>query len=654
MRKIISTTFSIVALSLVVLSVTGCAMTQKVEQPTPPPTQTVIVPTVTQVALEPTSEQLSTPSLEPSIADITKQLEGLAIDDFFEESYKQLILRTPEYLTAIGLADAFGFRNDRLNDLSDAYLRETAELQVAILELLHGYDRSELSQDQQLSFDVYEWYLDDLVRGQEFMYYNYPIHHFLISYHDELIRLFTEYHTISSKEDAEDYVSRLSQVDDQIAQLLDGLDRREEIGIIPPKFILLMAKSIMVGYLGMRSPDPSEIKGESLSVYTTLRESLEGIEGLSEEEKANLLEEAALAIKESFIPAYVDLLAYLDHLVTVATDDAGVWKFPNGDAYYAYMLRNQTSTDLTPEEIHNLGLSEVARIQDEMRAVFDELGYPQDLDLAELLDRAIQDGGYYDITTQSGKQRLIEAYVEMLEEVDLRLDDFFDIRPRAEVVVIGEPNYGVGGYYVSASMDGSRPAAFHTGIGGSRAYKFNMPTVTYHEAVPGHHFQIAIAQEMDLPLFRNDVILNSYAEGWALYAERLAWEMGLYDEDPYGNIGRLHLELLRAVRLVADTGIHAMHWSREEAKAYMNRALGDPSGRWSHEVDRYIVLPAQATGYKIGMLKILELRQEAMEALGDQFEIKEFHTVILGNGSMPLEILERVVQDYIDAKLVSE
>jgi uncharacterized protein (DUF885 family) len=203
-------------------------------------------------------------------------------------------------------------------------------------------------------------------------------------------------------------------------------------------------------------------------------------------------------------------------------------------------------------------------------------------------------------------------------------------------------------------MDGSRPAAFHTGIGGSRAYKFNMPTVAYHEAIPGHHFQIAIAQEMDLPLFRNDVVLNAYAEGWALYAERLAWEMGLYDDDPYGNIGRLHLELLRAVRLVTDTGIHTMRWSREEAKAYMNQALGDPSGRWSHEVDRYIVLPAQAAGYKIGMLKILELREMAMEAMGEQFNIKEFHTVILGNGSMPLEILERLVQDYIDAKQTSD
>jgi uncharacterized protein (DUF885 family) len=647
MRTIIRITFSVLAISLTAFLITSCGVGQPVELSTQPLTQTESIPTITLI---PTSDQLPTP---PSIADITNQLSGLPIDDFFEESYKQLLLRSPEYLTSIGMSEAYGLRNDQLNNLSDAYLKETADLQVAILELLREYDRFELTADQQLSMDVYEWYLDDLVRGQEFMYYNYPIHHFLISYHDELIRLFTEYHTISTKEDAEDYIARLRQVDDQVAQLLEGLIRREVMGIIPPRFILEMARGMMVGYLGMRSPDPSAIRGESLSVYVTYSDRLEAIEGLSESEKASMLEEALGAINESFIPAYIDLLAYLDDLVKIATNDAGVWKFPNGDAYYAYMLRNQTSTDLTPTEIHNLGLSEVTRIQQEMRAVFDELGYPQDSDLGELLDRAIQDGGYYEISSNSGKERLIQAYEELLEGADQRLDDFFNIRPQGEVIVVGEPGFGVGGYYVSAPMDGSRPAAFHTGIGGSRAYKFNMPTVAYHEAIPGHHFQIAIAQEKDLPLFRNDVILNSYAEGWALYAEMLAWEMGLYDDDPYGNIGRLHLELLRAVRLVTDTGIHAMRWSREEAKAYMNEALGDPSGRWSHEVDRYIVLPAQATGYKIGMLKILELRKKAMEELGDQFDIKEFHTAILGNGSLPLDILERVVQDYIDTQRTS-
>ena len=198
----------------------------------------------------------------------------------------------------------------------------------------------------------------------------------------------------------------------------------------------------------------------------------------------------------------------------------------------------------------------------------------------------------------------------------------------------------MGGYYVPGAPDGSRPGAYHVGVYGSKQDKFMQPTIAYHEAVPGHHYQIATAQALDVPMFRRGGGANGFVEGWALYAERLAQEIGLYEFDPYGDIGRLHLELLRAVRLVADTGIHAKGWTRQEARSYLDEAMGAP-GYWSHEADRYIVMPAQATGYKIGMLKILELRQRAKDALGDQFDIKEFHNIVIGNGSLPLEILEQ-------------
>jgi uncharacterized protein (DUF885 family) len=307
-------------------------------------------------------------------------------------------------------------------------------------------------------------------------------------------------------------------------------------------------------------------------------------------------------------------------------------------------LRDQTSTDLTPDEIHELGLAEVARIQAEMSQVFDELGYPRDGDIGRLLERAYQEAGFYNIQTQQAKEELIETYEALLDEIDRRVDAVFDIRPQAEVAVVGGL---MGGYYVPGALDGSRPGAFHVATEGSWSPKFNMKTVAYHEAIPGHHFQIAIAQELDLPLFRTDVFFNGYAEGWALYAERLAWELGMYEDDPYGNLGRLQLELLRAVRLVTDTGIHARRWTREQAQAYMDETLG--SG-WNYEVDRYIVWPAQATGYKVGMLNILELRRRAMDELGDAFDIKEFHEVVLGQGGVPLEILERLVDDYIASK----
>jgi uncharacterized protein (DUF885 family) len=442
--------------------------------------------------------------------------------------------------------------------------------------------------------------------------------------------------------DVEDYITRLSGVDDQVAQVIEGLRLREEAGIVAPQFII-----------DMTLPSLRDLAGGPAHVspfYTVFKEKLSSLEGITEAEEQAFLEAALREVEASVQPAFQNLVGQLEHLQTVANNDAGVWKLPDGDGYYAHMLRQETSTDLTPEEIHDLGLAEVARIRAEMRQVFDDLGYPEDEPLGSLIGRAIEEGGYYDVRTEEATEKTIQEVVALLDEVEQRTEQVFDLRPAAKVNVVPDPAFGGGGFYVLPSRDGSRPGAYHSGVGGSWVPKFNLPTTAYHEAVPGHHFQIALAQELGLPAFRGDLVLNGYAEGWALYAERLAWELGLYDDDPYGNIGRLQLELLRAVRLVADTGIHAKGWTREGARIYLEEALGDPSGRWSHEIDRYVVLPAQATGYKVGMLKILALRQRAMDALGDQFDIKEFHNVVLGSGSVPLEMLEQLVQDYIDAK----
>ncbi|MBU7013494.1 MAG: DUF885 domain-containing protein [Theionarchaea archaeon] len=594
--------------------------------------------------------QSSQSSVQSStVDDIVSDLKGLSIDEFFDASFKQLLLRYPEWVTALGISEEVGLRNNTLNDLSDEYIRETQELESAILRLLREYDRSSLTEDQQISYDTYEWYLDDLVRGRKFMYYNYPIHHFLLSYHDELIRLFTEYHTLTDEEDCEDYVARLSSVDTQVAQLLTGLKKREELGVIPPTYILTMTRQMLMEFLGSSSRDPSTISGRSILFYTYFADKVEEVD-LSDEERDVLREEALKAVEESVLPAYADLLEYVEYLETVATSTAGVWRFPEGDEYYQYMLRHETSTVLTPEEIHQMGLAEVDRIQQEMREVFDGLGYPQDESMNTLIDRAIMERGFINTYTQSGKEEVISTYEDILDDVDSRLDEVFDIRPAAELIVVGEPSFGGGGgFYVQASLDGSRPGAFHTGIGNSYVPTYRMPTIAYHEAIPGHYFQISIAQELDLPLFRRDIVNNGFVEGWALYAEQLVYEMGLYEDDPYGNIGRLHMELLRAVRLVADTGIHYKQWTREEARAYMKEAMGNDDS--SHEVDRYIVLPAQATGYMVGKLKMLELRQKAMDELGDAFNIKEFHHVVLSSGGVPLTLLEKRVEEYIDSRM---
>jgi len=314
-------------------------------------------------------QSTDSPGDQESVDDIVENLTGLSIDAFFDESYKQLLLRYPELLTALGISDWFGLRNDQLNNLSDEYVRETQQLEAALLELLREYDRSQLTKEQQISYDVYEWYLDDVVRGHEFMYYNYPMHHFLLSYHDELVRLFTEYHTIADKEDANDYVERLSQVNTQIDQLLYGLKKREELGVVPPTFIVDMTRHTLVDFLHSSAKNPEYIDGRSIVLYTVFKDKVEELD-ISEEEKDALCEAALTEMEESVIPGYVNLLVYIEHVETVAPTDAGVWKFSKGDAYYAYMLRHETSTEMSAEEIHALGLQEVERIQKEMRIVF--------------------------------------------------------------------------------------------------------------------------------------------------------------------------------------------------------------------------------------------------------------------------------------------
>jgi uncharacterized protein (DUF885 family) len=569
---------------------------------------------------------------------LAAQLEGLDLDEFFEVSFRELMMRNPEGVLAEGIADVWGLEGAELTNISDAYIRETYAMYETVLEMLGAYDREALSPEQQISYDVYEWYLDDEVRGQAFMYHDYPATFFFVtSVPEDLIQFFTDLHPMASKQDAEDYVARLGQVDTKFEQLIEGLKLREEAGVVPPKF------AIQWGMYSWRNLVNSS--ATATPFYQALEEKLGDVDGISAGERKELLASAEKAIEESVLPAYGKLMEYLQHQVSIATNDDGVWKLPDGEAYYAYTLRYHTTTNLSADEIHELGLRELERIHAEMRAIFDELGYPEGESLAASFDRVAVDGGHV-----SGNQ-VLETYERLIEEADQNLDPAFDIRPKAEVIVVGAP---IGGYYVSGSVDGSRPGAFYAGVSGTGEDLYGMPTLAYHEAIPGHHTQIAIAQEADLPSFRTAVGFTGYAEGWALYAEGLAAELGWYEDDPYGNLGRLQFEAFRAARLVVDTGIHAKKWTFDEAEDFFveNTGFGPNDGvNPEYEIARYIVWPGQSTAYKVGMIKIRELRQRAMDQLGDQFDLKEFHHVLLTNGSMPLEILERVVDDYIEGKL---
>lgn len=600
----------------------------------------------TQVIETPAVEESMNPTQDKSIEEpegshaaiLKAKIESLDLDEFYEVSFQELMMRDPESVLAQGLADVYSLEGAELTDISDAYIRETQQMYSVVLDLLHTFDRESLSPEDQVSYDVYEWHLDDNVRGQEFMYYDYPATFFPVTaIHEGVIYFFTDLHPITNLQDAEDYVTRLGKVDVKFSQLMEGLKLREEEGIIPPKFASQWA---LYGLRNLENADAIHTP-----YYTTFNDKLITLDEITSSERESLLEAAEKAIEKAVLPGYKSLVSYLEHLESISSTEEGLWQFPKGEAYYAHLLRHYTTTSMTAEEIHQLGLTELDRIHAEMDVIFEGLGYDTDASLPDLFDRVARDGGTIPAAD------VMSTYEAIIQEAEDNLGLAFDIRPKAQLKVVPSP---IKGMYVRASLDGSRPGAFHAGMGQSPEEWYAMPTLAYHEAVPGHHFQISLAQEADLPLFRSIVGSLGYTEGWALYGEQLAWELGWYDDDPYGNLGRLQAETFRAARLVVDTGLHTKGWTFSQALDFFIENVGfergdsvDPEG----QIARYIVWPGQSTSYKIGMIQMLAIRQNAMDQLGDQFDLKEYHNLVLSNGSMPLEVLARVVENYIASKL---
>jgi len=388
-------------------------------------------------------------------------------------------------------------------------------------------------------------------------------------------------------------------------------------------------------------------------LVTTFVTHMDKLGGLDPMLKAQLKEQATIAVRDGIYPAYKRMTAALVALKPrAATQSAGVDRLPGGAAYYAQMLRLMTTTDYTPAQIHELGLHEVARIDAEM----DGLLRGQGLDsgsVAERMQTLAKDPRFLLPNTDEGRREILARYQKILDDVNARMPAYFRAVPPGKLSVERVPEAAekgsAGAYYQGAAMDGSRPGIFFANLRDlSETPTWSMKTLAYHEGIPGHHFQISTAMGLkDLPLIRQQTLYSAYAEGWALYAEQFAAEIGMYKDDPWGDLGRLQAELFRAVRLVVDTGIHSQGWSREQAIDYMVNTTGMARGEVVSEVERYMGLPGQACAYKVGQLKILELRARAKAALGDKFDLKDFHAVVLENGGVPLTILEQLVDEWI-------
>ena len=565
-----------------------------------------------------------------AIEQFTQDIQGLTLSDFYQVSFGGLLKRSPESVVTSTLENIYPLDEATLNDWTPQYSADTWTIYQLAVDKLRTYDRSVLSPDEQLNYDVYEWYLQDVLDQQEFELYSYPVTYSGFGVPRNTQRFFEELHPLATAQDAQDFLDRLSTTDDKFAQLVAHVERQRNAGIIEPALTMQVA----INQISAVAQTPAVQN----PIFISFRSRIALIPGLSSAEQIRLSDLARDSIISDLIPAYQNLLGTLQLLISSAPPQIGVGQFPRGDEYYDYMLRHRTTTNMTAAEIHQLGLDELARIHAEMNVIFQQLGYPwQTETLQELYARVEADGG---IILAADSFATFENLVAFAEA---NLPQAFDVFPQAALVVLPDPS---GGFYIPPSFDGSRPGAFYAGTDFDQPYA-TMPTLTFHEALPGHHMQIAIAAEANVPLFRKIVRSTAFTEGWALYAERLAYELGWYDNDVFGNLGRLQFEAMRAARLVMDTGIHSLAWTFDQASQFSDDNVGVPTSASQNAAGRYSVWPAQATAYMIGMLQILSERQRAMDALGPAFDLIDFHRALLTNGAVPLAVLTDVVDRYI-------
>jgi uncharacterized protein (DUF885 family) len=516
-------------------------------------------------------------------------------------------------------------------------------------EGLNHYDDEDLDANERLSKEIAQYLASMLADVEPFRYHTYPANQ-TFGIQSSFPSFMDSSHQVHSAEDAENYLSRMGELPRKHEQYLLGLRIRESKGVIPPRFVVDRVLVQMREFV--------ETPAKENILYTSLARKLEEAEEIDEAQAGEFLDRAEKSINEMVYPAYDLFINYFSELEAKAGDDHGYWHLPDGEAAYKLALRLFTTTDYTADEIHEIGLSEVERIQAEMLEILDGEGIDMSLGFTEAMDVYSSWPEFYYEDSDEGRAQILVDYQAMLDEFDANLDNAFNIRPKAGMEVVRVPEFkeetAPGAYYEQPSLDGTRPGRFYANLYDIKATpKFGMRTLAVHEGIPGHHFQIAIAMELEgMPLIRRFSLFTAYVEGWALYAERVAWEQGLLPA-PADNIGRLTAELFRAVRLVVDTGIHHKRWTREEAIQYMLANTGMAESDVIAEVERYIVMPGQATAYKVGMMKILELRQRAMDTLGDHFDIRDFHDVVLKNGAVPLDILERIVDAYIESTLAT-
>jgi len=556
------------------------------------------------------------------------------IDEFFRDFTATWVRGNPNLATSARYftGDEQERLERQLTPQTIAYRRARIQLAKQGLAQLQKFDRSKFSETQRISADLMQWQLDTVVREEPYLDYTFPLEQ-MNGANVTLIETLTVRHPLANEKDAANYIAALRQVSTRMDEATAESRALAAKNIIPPKFILNATIKQMQGFV-----DPSPGQNPFVTIFAQRMEAAK----IPEPRREELRSEAEKILGMEIYPVWKNAIATLESQLPRSTDDAGLWRLKGGADAYAYFLHRYTTTNLTPDQIHQIGLNEVARLEKEMDTIFRRLGRTEG-SINERSEKLKQDLAYP--RTEESRMAIMAEADSILRDAEKRAAVLFDKTPKSRVVVQPFPRFreaNAAANYNSPAPDGSRPGVIQIPLRPEMMTKFALRSLVYHEGVPGHHFQIALTVEnKDLPRFRQIGAfgnISALVEGWGLYAERLASESGWYDGDPEGQLGQLYDALWRARRLVVDTGLHAKHWTRKQAIDY---------GIEASEVERYVVFPGQACSYMIGQLKIVELREKARKALGDKFSLREYHNVVLDTGTVPLEILERQVDAYI-------
>ena len=577
--------------------------------------------------------------------------QQLSINEWFDARYEEELQFSPIELTFLGRKE----RNNELGSFSyAAFAEQLAWKRQSVEELKRLFDYASLTPAEQVSYDIWIYQYEQAAASEKFFYDGLTFDQ-MSGVQSYIPTFLINFHRVESADDLRAYIARIKDVRPRMRELLDIAQKSAAAGVVSPGFaldgVIEQTTAIVTG-----NPFTNNAEQDS-DLWADIQQEAANLvanESISQALADELLSEAETALVQHFLPAYQDIISWAESQQDRAPDVVtGVGSQPNGAAYYNHRLATQTTTDLSAEEIHQIGLDEIARIREQMQDIMTEVNF--DGDLAAFFNH-VRDGEWnYYPDTDPGREAYITDATAAIDNIKDKLPEFFGLLPKADLVVKRVEAFrerdGAAQHYYPGTPDGSRPGIYYAHLSDMTAMPKNqLEVIAYHEGLPGHHMQISIAQELeDVPQFRTQAGFTAYSEGWGLYSEVLAREIPGTYIDPYNRFGQLTSEIWRAIRLVVDTGLHAKGWTEQQAIDYFMQNSPEPLESVTSEIQRYIVMPGQATSYKIGMLKIQQLREQAEAALGAKFDIRAFHDTVLGGGAMPLPILERVVDDWIES-----